>query len=244
MKKIVFGSAGNTNALTYARNQLENWGYPILPYTDKSITHLLLPVPSISEDGRIHGGDIFEEILSKIGTNIVVFGGNLPALSRQHVDFLKDEAYLTENAAITANCAMKLLKQKLTKPIQNRNILIIGWGRIGKCLAELIKSTGAKVTLCVRKKKDMEALHALGNEADYLNNLDLKKYDVIINTAPADIADESKAKSDALLIDLASVQGITGDNVIWARCLPNKMAPDESGLLIAKTALRYAMGKE
>ena len=46
------------------------------------------------------------------------------------------------------------------------------------------------------------------------------------------------------ITDLASVKGIAGDNVIWARGLPGKDAPEESGTLIAKTVLRYALGKE
>ena len=45
-------------------------------------------------------------------------------------------------------------------------------------------------------------------------------------------------------MDLASVRGISGDRVIWARGLPNQDAPEESGMLIAKTALRFALGKE
>jgi hypothetical protein len=56
--------------------------------------------------------------------------------------------------------------------------------------------------------------------------------------------DQTHAKMDTLLMDLASVQGIVGDRVIWARGLPNLDAPEESGLLMAKTALRFALEKE
>ena len=45
-------------------------------------------------------------------------------------------------------------------------------------------------------------------------------------------------------MDLASVRGIAGDRVDHALALPGKDAPQESGNLIAKTALRYALGKE
>ena len=69
-------------------------------------------------------------------------------------------------------------------------------------------------------------------------------FDIIINTAPAPVMDQQEARPDALLVDLASIKGITGDRVIWARGLPNKDAPDASGILIAKTALRYALRKE
>ena len=42
-------------------------------------------------------------------------------------------------------------------------------------------------------------------------------------------------------IDLASVKGMEGGDVIWARGLPGKDAPESSGVLIGKTVLRLAM---
>ena len=55
---------------------------------------------------------------------------------------------------------------------------------------------------------------------------------------------QEEAKKDALLMDLASVRGIAGDRVNWALALPGKDAPEVSGTLIAKTALRYALREE
>ena len=55
---------------------------------------------------------------------------------------------------------------------------------------------------------------------------------------------QEEAKKDAMLMDLASVRGIAGDRVDHALALPGKDAPEASGALIAKTALRYALEKE
>ena len=41
-----------------------------------------------------------------------------------------------------------------------------------------------------------------------------------------------------VLMDLASSPGIDGENVLWARGLPGKIAPESSGELIAKTVMR------
>ena len=49
---------------------------------------------------------------------------------------------------------------------------------------------------------------------------------------------------EALLMDLASLRGIEGDRVIWARGLPGKDAPESSGALIAKTVIRLLERKE
>ena len=42
----------------------------------------------------------------------------------------------------------------------------------------------------------------------------------------------------SFLMDLASVPGIGGDNVHWARFLPGKDAPASAGELIANTVIR------
>ena len=45
--------------------------------------------------------------------------------------------------------------------------------------------------------------------------------------------------SQVVAIDLASAPGMQGDNVIIARGLPGKYAPESSGRLIAETILRF-----
>ena len=45
-------------------------------------------------------------------------------------------------------------------------------------------------------------------------------------------------QEDCLKIDLASLPGMDGSDVIVARGLPNLEAPESSGHLIAKTVLR------
>jgi dipicolinate synthase subunit A len=66
-------------------------------------------------------------------------------------------------------------------------------------------------------------------------------YRVIFNTVPAPVIDEAECelcRSDCLKIDLASELGIAGEDVLWARGLPGKDAPESSGRLIALTAAR------
>lgn len=243
MKQPVFYTAGNTDALRCARNQLLQWGYELSPAPSDRVTHLLLPVPSFDSPGILKGGQHLADILEMLPENVTVLGGNLPPLLRRSIDFLQDEFYLGENAAITAQCTMKLLRQQ-KDALEGENILVVGWGRIGKRLAPLLKAQGAAVTVAVRKEADREALEQLGYDAVMIPNWKPRQYGIIINTAPAPLLDESDTAQEALLIDLASVQGIRSEKVIWARGLPSKDAPDASGILIAKTALRYALGKE
>lgn len=244
MRKIVFCSIGSSPALIHARNQLSAWGYPMAPQLDATVTHLLLPVPSLDPQGNISGGPPLSQVLAQLSGSATVIGGMLPQLPFSTVDLLQDAYYTAENAAITAHCALSIALQKLQRTLKNAPVLVIGWGRIGKCLAELLQAVGANTSVAVRKETDCAMLQALGYTGVTLENWQPKQYILIFNTVPAPVLQSQEAAEDALLIDLASKQGILGDGVYWERALPGRMAPETSGILIAKTALRYALGKE
>lgn len=244
MKKICFCTAGASPALTHARNKLLSWGYDVTAEPGKDVTHLLLSVPSLDESGMIRGGPSLEQLLTMLPEDVTVLGGMLPPLPRNTVDFLRDEYYLAENAAITAQCALSLTYSHLEKTMTGQPVLVIGWGRIGKCLAPLLHALGAEVTVAVRKLSDAAMLSALGYRAVSTEELGAENFRIIYNTAPAPVLHRKDTHPDALIIDLASIKGIEGDNVLWARGLPGKIAPETSGALIAKTALRYALRKE
>lgn len=244
MKKLCFCTAGRTPALNHARNKLCSWGYDVTDQPGEAVTHILLSVPSLDETGAIRGGPRIEELLPQFSSDVTVLGGMLPPLPCPSVDFLKDAYYLAENAAITAQCALSLTYSHLQKTLTGLPVLVIGWGRIGKCLAPLLRSLGAEVTVAVRKASDAAMLNALGFQAASLEDLNADQFQIIYNTAPAPVLHRSHTHPDALCIDLASQKGIHGDGVLWAKGLPGKMAPETSGALIAKTALRYALRKE
>ena len=244
MKQPIFYIAGESPALLHARNRLQSWGYDVSPIPSEYVTHLLLPVPSFQEPGVVKGGRKLSLILKDLPETITILGGNLPPLPYRTVDLLQDEYYLAENAAITAHCALKRIIGKHEGILQNTPVLIIGWGRIGKHLAAMMRSLGAYVTVAARKSADRSALLRQQYQAVEPGKWNLKSYHIIINTAPAPVMTQEDAKKDAILIDLASVRGIAGDRVDHALALPGKDAPEVSGTLIAKTVLRYALGKE
>lgn len=238
MSKFLFSTYGHSPALLHARNALQSWGYDVSANPWEA-THLLLPVPSFNEDGKVKGGGCLSALLPQLRKDVTIFGGNLDFLQGRKADFLKDEYYLIENAAITARCALRYADIR-----PGAAALVIGWGRIGKHLAALLAQLGAEVTVAVRKEAHFAAVEQHGFRAVYMADLAPTEYAIIFNTAPAPVLDGAACREDAQLIDLASVKGISGDRVIWARGLPGKDAPEESGILIAKTALRYALEGE
>ncbi len=252
MNRNVFYLWGDTPALHFAGEYLKKHGIAVAAEPTKEVTHLLLSVPSLDAQGQLKGGSSAEEVLSKLPKDITVLGGNLqdvPLGGRRCMDLLQDPVYLAQNAAITADCALRIAGSNLPVVFDGCPMLVIGWGRIGKCLACKLKYAGAEVAVAARKEADRATVASLGFTPRNADSLDfgLSHYRVIFNTAPAPVLTAQQAahcREGCILIDLASRQGIFSDTVIWARGLPGRDAPESSGELIAKTALRLAEGKE
>lgn len=252
MNGIRICCAGNTSALTFAAQNLTEQGFEVSTQPAPDITHLLLPVPSFEADGRIKGGGILAHILADLPERLTVVGGNLhnPSLHGYPImDLLQDSQYVAENAAITADCAIRIAREQLSLVWHKCPVLIIGWGRIGKCLAAQLKALGADVAVAARKEADLAILKALGYRAENTPTLHRKlgHFRVIFNTAPATVLSKEQCKEcapECIKIELASQPGIDDVNVIQALGLPTKYAPESSGKLIANTFIRLLHRKE
>lgn len=229
-----------SDAIRHAEGYLAELGIRTTRKCAPDITHLLLPVPSFSQ-----GDEYLAHYLADLPDDVIVSGGNLQSPLLEHyrcVDFLKDPMYLAENAAITADCALTLMEQAPCG-LCGVNVLILGWGRIGKCLGQLLRNKGANITFAARKPCDLAMVHALGYHTvstDFVGD-EAGRYDVIINTVPELILPDIQAKPDCFLLELASKPGMTGKNILIARGLPGKMAPERSGKLIAETFIRLSI---
>lgn len=238
MNDLTFTYRGHTAALEYAAKELEANGWVCRP--DAKI--VILPVPSFDPNGNLKGGGT----LGDLSSDCVIVGGNLNQATLNKykcIDLLKDPLYLSENAAITAHCALCIAMENLPVILQNCPVLVAGWGRIGKCLVRLLRLLGATITVAARSEADRALTEALGYASVDINNkdLDLSPYRLIINTVPALVFPEQTLKtcqSNCLKIDLASTSGFADSDVIWARGLPNLDAPESSGKLIAKIIRR------
>lgn len=238
-----------TPALAFAGKALAKAGISVTACPGPEVTHLLLPVPSFGANGLVNGGGDLNALLEQLPRDVTILGGNLdhPALERYRIfDLLRCPGYLWENAAITAHCALKYILDALPVTLPGQKILIIGWGRIGKCLALLLKALDAEVTVSARKDTDRAMVRALGfgavDCADPRFSLD--PYRVVVNTVPAPVLNGDACAPNCYKLDLASRLGISGENVVWARGLPGKDTPESSGRLIAKTILQLLYNKE
>lgn len=241
MGKYTFYLGFRTPALAAAGEALKAKGYPVVERPCAAVTHLLLPVP-VAKDAQL------QPILDLLPADITVIGGYLPELPGYRcVDLLYNDAYLAENAAITAHCAIAEALPRMRETLQECPVLIIGWGRIGKCLAPLLKALGARVTVSARKEEARAMVQALGYRATLLEKAPLENYRLIFNTVPASVLSGEQlsfCQPGCLKIDLASVPGMEGGDVVWVRGLPGKNTPESSGKLIARTVIRLLPDKE
>ncbi len=239
--------AGGTEASRFAKEILIRKGLPVVDAPGPEVTHLILDVPSFSPSGSLRMGGNVNSLLNCLSGNCIIFGGNLdhPDLrSFQTEDFLKDERYLAANAYITAECALDVALPYLSVTLRGCPVLIIGFGRIGKCLGQLFKAIGAYVTISARKERDLALIDALGYQAIHTSNISdsLPRYRLIFNTVPSPVLNAeqmARCREDCVKIELASSDGIAGEDIIIARGLPGIHLPESSGELIAKTFLQY-----
>lgn len=196
-----------------------------------------------------------DELSIKIKGKKIIAGSIKPELYQlnednniETIDLLNREELAVLNAISTAEGAIQIAMEETISTIHGSNVLILGFGRIGKVLAKMLEGIGANVYCEARKNVDLAWIKAYGYYPVHQNELNsmLPKYDVIMNTIPSMMLDEKKmqqVKKDCLIIDLASNPGgidrnaakQLGIKTIWALSLPGKVAPLTSAEFIKDT---------
>jgi dipicolinate synthase subunit A len=161
-------------------------------------------------------------------------------------DYAAREDFAVYNAALTAEGLLSEIGREYEGSVFGSRILILGYGRIGKVSARYLKALGAEVTAAARKSATRAWSELDGVKAVDYSDLELKYYDIIVNTVPAMILDAAALNSmctTTLIIDLASMPGGTdfrhaqekGIRAIHALGLPGRTAPMTAGRIIKDT---------
>lgn len=157
------------------------------------------------------------------------------------VDILKREELAVLNAIPTAEGAIKLAIENTDITLHDSNVMIIGYGRIGKILSKMLAGLGAHIYPVVKERSDLAQAKGMGLNAVMFENMNeiLCKMNIIINTVPQILLDRKNIKfidKSSLVIDLSSSpHGIdynfaksAGINVIFSGSLPGIVAPMSS----------------
>lgn len=163
----------------------------------------------------------------------------------KYVDLMDMDELAILNAIPTAEGAIYEAIANTKYTLNGSNILITGFGRIGKVLSNMLTGFGANIFCEARNKKDIALIKAMGYNSVDLNDLNdvLPNINIVFNTIPYMIFNEDRLsllKETTLIIDLASNPGGVdfemaskmGINVKWALALPSKVAPDTSASYI------------
>lgn len=235
-----FWASGTTPSHKAACKLLKAEGFQLANAPSGDMQGVFLDVPSFRGSGITPGA--LSELLPK---GCTVIGGGLSSLEGQGyplMDLLEDPDFTAQNADITARCAIRLAIDQLDVTLRGLPVLILGWGRIGKLLGRYLLALDAQVWVYARKEADQAMLRALGYDTIVTTPEDarLDRFRVIFNTVPAPLLSASKTDSlpECLLLDLASVPGLSGSRVVPARGLPGLLAPESAGELIGRTVIR------
>ena len=164
------------------------------------------------------------------------------------LDYYSREELQVANAVPTAEGAIAIAMQEIPVTLWGCDVLVVGFGRIGKILADRLKGLGACVTVAARRASQRVWAEAYGYRASSMHELayEIPGMRVVFNTVPAPVIGEHvlhSANPGTLFIDLASKPGGVDRNaaqafglrVIHALSLPGKTAFITSGEIIKNT---------
>jgi len=244
---------GTDNRSVKLRELYIKEGNKISDYIDGD--YIIAPIP-FSRDGEKINGEILtvNEILNlpNIKDKIIFSGAisnsiktRLDQNDVRYHDLLDLDEVAILNSIPTAEGAIGTAMEMTDFTLCSSNVLVMGFGRIGKILSKMLHGIGASVYVEARKEKDLAEIRAMGYNPINLNELnkDLNKFNIIFNTIPTTILDKEKldiVSHECSIIDLASSPGgidfeyakEIGLNVVWALALPGKVAPLSSAIYI------------
>lgn len=223
---------------------------------------VLCPIP-FSRDGQFLTASEdpavpIRELVEILHPGQLLAGGNLPESileicgNRQitPLDFLKNERFLLENAALTAEGLLAVLIRDTPFSLKGRRALLLGYGRCGQETAFLL--SGLSVNLTILEADKDRHQKAVNEHFNTIASNELSHYamdfDLLINTIPAQILTPSQLAGlpgHCRLFDIASAPfGFCQKTVLslglsLVRCpgIPGQWMPQTAGELMGKIIL-------
>ena len=245
-------------------------GQNIVPYQDPrecmiGVDALILPVPGVNDQMQLHAVYLEQPLiitrdLMKLlprGTPVFVGMARKPLrdltseIGLELVELMKLDEVAILNAIPSAEGALQIAMEKMPITIHGCNAVVVGFGRTGQTLAQLLLAMNAKTTVIARNPAQQARAIAMGALTGDFNELVncITDVDVIFNTVPALVIDQSilsRLPAKTLIIDLATAPGGTdfdkarelGIEAVLALGLPGKVAPKTAGMILARVVPR------
>ena len=277
MKKIKFGILGGDHRYKILKQLLEDEGYTVYSYCSKFIEGpeesleslfeksdvIIGPIPFSRNNKSLALNDCREENLENLFSNMqqhgltLLFcgavGKDVRELSEKYnitvYDFFAMEEVAVKNAVPTAEGAVQSAMNESEQTIFKSRVLVLGYGRCGKALANLLKGMGAYVDVACRSKAAAAEVYASGLESIEFGELKerIVGYDHVFNTVPSLVIDREMLgymNKNTIITDIASAPGgvdfnaaaEAGIKALYCPGLPGRVAP-KTAAIILKDAL-------
>jgi dipicolinate synthase subunit A len=230
---------------------------------------LLFPYPYSAQNGRIPNARGLcvdpPDVLSRAKNGAVALAGEglepyvAAAEAMGKAITLKryrdDEVFLQENADISAEGALCYAMQQLDVCMAGLSVLVIGYGRFGRALAQKLRNLDANVIVAARS--DAARLKA---RSDGMHAVDLPEIPqaaggirVLMNTVPARVVEEKALEMlppNALLLELAGrpygfdlkMAESMGFSAVKLPGIPARYAPESAAKALYEAMNRMLMG--
>ncbi len=284
MSKIKLGILGGDYRYKILFDMIKKEGYEVKAYLNTYIDNnknnldqlldstnaVIAPIPCtkdnktvfLNDEPTIKYDELFE-LMHKENIHLF-FGGVIPEeikikASKYNIkcfDYFEQEPVAVLNAIPTAEGAIQTAMQESEICIFSSKALVLGYGRCGKVLSNMLKGIGADVTVSFRNEKDEAYIHAYGLKSICLSNLKcvIDKYDFIFNTIPAMILDRNLLKrvnKKTIIIDLAQAPGgidysfarDTNLKALYCPGLPGRVAPYTAAEILKKTIINICLSQ-
>lgn len=176
-----------------------------------------------------------------------IFAGRIDEHWQKHLQdvkpiyYLQNEAFIWKNAALTAEGFLAhLFVQRVS--VQNKKIVITGFGRVAKMLALFLSRLKANVQIAVRSEAQCAEANAYGYEGMLLEADVPCTADLIINTIPTQwLSKEYESWLSCPIYDVASAPGCLNNLVLsqyeLLPALPGKYFPQAAANILYETML-------
>lgn len=232
---------------------------------------VILPVTGTDGNGMIdpvfsdQSIQITKEWVQQLKNTVSIFTGiandyltsTTSDANRRLVKLFDRDDIAVYNSIPTAEGTIMMVIEHTDFTIHSSNILVVGYGRVGKTIANKFSALGAKVSVCARKTEDLARITEMGYKAVPFDQLSRNTgdCDILINTIPSRVITKEAIRylpSHGLIIDLASKPGGTdfeyaeqrGIQAILAKSLPSVVAPKTAGRILADVIKRFMTSKE
>lgn len=218
---------------------------------------IVLPVLGIDDGYKVGSKILGEDFFVKTKEQVKIFSGiktkaldcMLTMANRKCTYLMQEIDVIRQNIVPTVEGIIADIIDNTDVTIHSSNIMVIGYGNVGKYLVKMLENLKANVYIGTNQERDYNNLKSNGKKVFFTNDSLMKAYlkisDIIINTAPSLVLRKEHIpyiNNNAYVLDISSKPyGIDQDafnqnNVDFKiySSIPSKIAPKTSGMILAR----------